>query len=87
LVYDDVVDSNDVYLFKTPTLKGYLDKFTSNPNIVSIPPATSGGRATEVTLTNAIQIITVPTDPARPETGLNVSIGSLTCRSVDRRGL
>lgn len=87
LVYDDVDDSRDVYLFKTATRPlGYLEKFVTNPNFTT----TRGpnGRTTEGGIINAIQIVTAPTTMQRPDlTGMSVSIGSASCRSVDRRGL
>jgi prepilin-type N-terminal cleavage/methylation domain-containing protein len=85
LVYDDPVDANDVYLMDTLTRNGYLTSLSTRPLITSSKSAT--GRSTSATLSSAISIGTVPTSPGNDATVINVSIGTLSCDAVDRRGL
>jgi hypothetical protein len=43
------------------------------------------GTLTTAAIDGAIQMTTVPTNPLLPESGLNVSVGSLTCEALDKR--
>ncbi|MDQ3986518.1 MAG: hypothetical protein M3280_08490 [Actinomycetota bacterium] len=84
-VYDVPVDSTDIWLFGTPTQRGYLSDWSSRPEIIWSEDAT--GRSTGATIDGAIQIVTTPTNPTLPATGLNITIGKLSCGAVDKRGL
>jgi Tfp pilus assembly protein PilV len=86
LVYDSPLDLDDVYLFRTATKKGYLESMTSNP-AVRVGGVDPSGRSREAGIKDAIQIITYRTDPNNPASSLNVSVGNLSCRAVDKRGL
>jgi Tfp pilus assembly protein PilV len=88
LVYDPVGTANDVYLLQGGGRKGYLSEGgLTAPALLasSFNPAT---RTAQVNANSpAIQIVTVPTDPAKPETSLTVDVGSMSCATVDKRGL
>jgi hypothetical protein len=84
LIYDDIINLNDVYLFKEPLKNGYLDEagFTMKA------PSTStggGGTSTAADVDQAIGITTVPTSLTLPESGLRISIGKLRCDALDAR--
>ncbi len=88
LVYDALGTDNDVYLFQDSTRKGYLiaGGLTAPALLASSASATT--RTAQVNANSpAIEIVTVPTDPARPETSLTVDVGSMSCATVDKRGL
>ncbi|MDQ3986395.1 MAG: hypothetical protein M3280_07855 [Actinomycetota bacterium] len=83
-VYDVPSDSSDVWLFATSTQKGYLSDWSSKPQITwSKDPS---GRLTSASLDGALQIVTAPTNPTVEATGLNITIGKLSCEAVDKRG-
>lgn len=84
LVYDDLLDLNDVYLFKETLKNGYLDEagFTMKAPRAS----TSGnGTVTSADVDQAIGITTVPTNVTLPESGLRISIGKVRCDALDAR--
>jgi hypothetical protein len=84
LVYDSPLgDANDLYLFRDAALgrKGYLVEMTSTPT----PATTNTGGSTSVSMDHAIEIITAPTKPGINETGLNITLGNLSCGAVDNR--
>jgi hypothetical protein len=85
LVYDAALDANDVYLFDGGGRKGYFTDVRTNPLISSV--VGSGGRSTFGSIKGAIQIETVPTSATNQATAMSVSVGSLACNAVDRRGL
>jgi hypothetical protein len=89
LVYDGPDASSDVYLFKTDTQNGFLTSASSLYNV-----STSGvskdaeGRSRTATIGGAIRIDTTPLSAdsvANPDSGLRLSIGSLSCEAVDKR--
>ena len=84
LVYDDLVDLNDVYLFDETLTAGYLDT-----NGLTIKGGAStvgdGGITTSAEIDQAIGITTVPTNPTLPESGLRISVGKLRCDALDAR--
>jgi hypothetical protein len=84
LVYDDADNARDVYLFKTPTTKGYLQSMSVNPNIKAT--ADPSGRTTEVKIQNAIQLVTFQTDPTNEASAITLNIGNLSCEAADKRG-
>ncbi len=62
---------------------GYLNDWT---HLLDIPrQVTNTGRSAAAQIKGALRITTEPTDPLRPETSLNISIGSLDCSAVDNR--
>lgn len=83
LVYDAPNDTNDVYLFATPTQRGYLSDWSMNPQVLSSEDAE--GRTTTASVEGAIQIITSPTNPAIAASALHVSLGKASCEAVDKR--
>jgi prepilin-type N-terminal cleavage/methylation domain-containing protein len=85
LVYDDLVDANDVYLFKAGGRNGYFSDIRTNPLVSSV--VGSGGRSTFGSINGAIEITTAPTSTTLPSSTMSVSVGSLSCDAVDRRGL
>ena len=85
LVYDDLVDLNDVYLFDDALVSnGYLDinGFTIKNGASTV---SNGGVGTAAEIDQAIGITTVPTNPTLPESGLRISMGKLRCDSLDAR--
>ncbi len=89
LVYDDPDANKDVYLFRqvdatgAVVRNGYLVDWKSKA-------VTGGGKSGDGSLVTAgidtaIRIDTAPTNPALPESGLNVSIGKLSCEALDQR--
>jgi prepilin-type N-terminal cleavage/methylation domain-containing protein len=85
LVYDAVLDSEDVYLFNTADRRGYFTSMTSRPLVAA--REANNGRVTSAELNGALQITTVPTSAANPQSSLSISVGALSCEAVDRRGL
>ena len=83
LVYDDNNNANDVYLFKTDTLKGYLQDWSMTPTIVS--GEDGAGRATSASIEGAIQFVTNATNPAIAASALNITLGKASCSAVDKR--
>ena len=83
LVYDSSDITKDVYLFATPTRKGYLTDWSMNPEILAAEDA--AGRTTTASLEGALQIITRPTNPAIAASALHVSLGKASCQAVDKR--
>ena len=84
LVYDDLVDLNDVYLFKDGIRNGYLDENgftmkTPRTNVIG------GGTSASADVDQAIGITTVPTNATLPESGLRISIGKMRCDALDAR--
>ena len=89
LVYDDPIPSNDVYLFREEDAsgqvlrKGYLSDWKS---VAKTSGATAeDGTTATAAIDTALRIDTAPTNPSLPESGLNVSIGKLSCEAVDLR--
>ncbi|MEA2432976.1 MAG: hypothetical protein QOG54_433 [Actinomycetota bacterium] len=84
-VFNVPLSANDLYLFEDTAAGkiGYLSKAASLIN----PPTevSDGNRYTSATIDGAIRIDTVPTDPAIPQSRLNISIGKLACEAIDRR--
>jgi hypothetical protein len=94
-VFNVPLSTNDLYLFEdpnppvppnppgTPARIGYLSKAASllNPPTEVAP----GNRYTSASIDGAIRIDTVPTDPAIPQSRLNISIGKLACEAIDQR--
>ncbi len=88
LVYDGVGVTGDRYLFTTDTVKGYLVAGGLTAPAVVASTVDTARRTAQVNANNpAIQIVTVPTDPARPTTSLTVDVGSMSCATVDKRAL
>jgi hypothetical protein len=87
LVYDSADNSQDVYLFAINGQKGYLSDMSS---VVTIPKTIdTAGTNTSVTLGGAINVSTAPTDPTLSgsnPTGINVTIGKMSCQAKDNRG-
>jgi prepilin-type N-terminal cleavage/methylation domain-containing protein len=84
LVFDALDNDDDVYLFDTPTERGYLQDWWSRPQMTSTND--SSGRDTSVNLDGALQIITAPVNPDDDASSISVSIGSMSCKAVDKRG-
>jgi prepilin-type N-terminal cleavage/methylation domain-containing protein len=82
-VYDAPEGQTDIYLFETATTTGYFQKISSTTTIPSTVSA--DGSSASVTLPGAIQINTVATNSAIPNSALNVSIGQMSCEAVDNR--
>ena len=82
-VYDAPEGETDVYLFQTDSTTGYFQKVSSTTTIPST--VTADGSSASVTLPGAIQINTVATNTAVPNSALNVSIGQMSCEAVDNR--
>ncbi|HEU4480266.1 MAG TPA: type II secretion system protein [Actinomycetota bacterium] len=82
-VYDDVDDTKDLFLFRTPTTPGYLDTLATTTGVQS--RVTPDGSTTSVNLTSAIHIQTAPTNPAIPGSTVSITIGKLSCEAVDAR--
>jgi len=88
LILDRAGTSLDVYLFKDASRPlGYLSQGGLKAPTIIASSANVATRTASVTLSNAIELVTVPTDPNRPETTLTIDVGSLSCASVDKRGL
>jgi prepilin-type N-terminal cleavage/methylation domain-containing protein len=88
LVYDDVDNTKDVYLFEDAAAgkKGYFTSITTLPSISS--SKSGAGRNTTVALNGAIQMQTAPTSRTNPSvTSMSISVGRLSCQAVDKRGL
>jgi type II secretory pathway pseudopilin PulG len=85
LVYDDVDDSKDVYLFEAEGKKGYLKTLSVVTKVDALEDST--GRQTNATLNGAISLETTAAHSLRPASTLSLSIGKLSCEAVDRRGL
>jgi Tfp pilus assembly protein PilV len=85
LVYDHLVDANDLYLFKTADKNGYFTDMASVP-LIAVRELNSG-RVTSASLNGAIQMQTVPTSATNPSSSASISVGALACEAVDRRGL
>jgi hypothetical protein len=84
LVFDAVDDDDDVYLFDTSTERGYLQDWWSRPQMTSTND--SSGRDTSVNLDGALQIITAPVNPDDEASSIRASVGSMSCKAVDKRG-
>ena len=82
LIYDGLTIATDVYLFKDGLKNGYLEDFT-----ISAPSGSEelDGDLTRANIDGAINITTVPTNPVLPESGISISIGSLSCETLDQR--
>jgi hypothetical protein len=87
VVLDQPGTSDDVHLFDIGSVKGYLKDMS---DVVNVPATTSATFTnTTVSLTGAIQIQTMPTNPSisgENPTGINVTIGGLSCSAKDARG-
>lgn len=82
IVYDRADPVQDVYLFKTGTVNGYLQ------SISTVTPTTAKattGRTTSASIDGALRIDTAPLNPAVPESAMSVALGKLGCQSVDNR--
>lgn len=82
LVNDQPGTTDDVYLFRTATLQGYLTDWGA-----TAPTATtsSDGRIANVNLDGAIRFDTSPSDPLVPDSVMSISLGKLSCEAVDNR--
>ena len=83
LVYDGEGNANDVYLFQTDSTTGYFTKISTATTIPSTVVA--DGSSASATLPGAVQINTVGTNAAVPNSALNVSVGQMSCEAVDNR--
>ena len=85
LVYDVSGTASDLWLFNDPAQnrKGYLESWSLNTSPVASRSA--DGRTTSGTLEAAIRINTAPMSPTVPETAYTISVGKLSCESVDNR--
>ena len=81
LVYDSLVDANDVYLFEETGKIGYLTSFDIDPLITAFTQTNSS----RVAIEQAMNIVTAQTDPLNEETQLTIGIGKLACEAADRR--
>lgn len=83
LVYDALLSSGDIYLFDDPAAgrKGYLDSWSSKPEIFNSKTATKS----TVNIEYALQIVTAQTNPANEQTKLALTIGKLSCNAEDLR--
>ena len=84
LVYDDPVDTKDVYLFATATQKGYLQDWSMNPQITWTKDE-AAGRSTTASIGGAIQLVTSPTNPAIAASAMSITLGKASCSAVDKR--
>jgi prepilin-type N-terminal cleavage/methylation domain-containing protein len=84
LVFDSLDNDDDVYLFDTPTERGYLQDWWSRPQLTSTNDAS--GRDTSVNLDGAVQIITAPVNPDDDASSISASVGGMSCKAVDKRG-
>ena len=82
LVYDGLLPADDVYLFQPTIGNGYFTNFTLKTGGAAVR---GGGAETNASIDGALNVTTVPTNPLLPESGLNISIGSLTCEALDKR--
>lgn len=64
---------------------GYLSGWASRYNATVTGKKANGGRHTQAGIDSAIEITTRPSNPAIPQSGLNISIGKLSCEAVDNR--
>ena len=78
LVFDGVGNANDVYLFQTESTTGYFTKISTTTTIPSTVVA--DGSSASATLPGAVQINTVGTNAAVPNSALNVSVGRCPVR-------
>lgn len=85
LVYDGLTAAQDIYLFQTPTQTGYISNWSSLYNVSStgIRKDTTN-REVRGSIAGAIRIDTRPTDTIG-QSALSVSVGKLSCSSVDQR--
>ncbi len=81
IINDPVYGS--VYLFDEPEngKRGYISAMDSIPTITSLIE----GATSKVSMPAALNIATARTDPANPESGLSISIGKVSCETVDNR--
>jgi prepilin-type N-terminal cleavage/methylation domain-containing protein len=84
LVFDALDNGDDVYLFDTPTERGYLQDWWSRPQLTSTNDAS--GRDVSVNLDGALQIITAPVNPDDDASSISTSVGGMSCKAVDKRG-
>jgi prepilin-type N-terminal cleavage/methylation domain-containing protein len=86
LVFDGNLPADDVYLFEDPddpNKNGYLADWSSLRNVAGAEDPS--GRITQAQIAGALKIDTAPTNPALPESGLNIQVGQLRCEAVDER--
>lgn len=75
----------DIYLFNDPALgrTGYLKQWSSR---FSVPVTESeNGEETSASIDTAVFIHTNSTNPSLSDSGLQVSVGKLSCEALDRR--
>ncbi|MGH2746519.1 MAG: type IV pilus modification PilV family protein [Actinomycetota bacterium] len=87
LVYegDPLEGDEDIYLFDDPSQgrKGYLKSWSSRFGTTATESA--NGEETSANIDAAIFIHTNPTNPNLPDSGLQISIGKLSCEALDAR--
>lgn len=82
LIYDGLTPADDVYLFQDGLTNGYLADFTFHP-ITSAEELQ--GDLVRASVDGAINIQTVPTNVLFPDSGLQISVGSMSCEALDQR--
>ena len=85
LVYDGATPSADIYLFSDPAAgrAGYLTEWSS---LRAVPAGIdAAGRVATASIDTAIRIDTVPTNPAVPDSAINIGMANLSCKSEDYR--
>lgn len=86
LVYDGLKPADDIYLFRQTGPggnKGYLQSWSSGLGQTAAIDAT--GKTVKASIQEAIRVVTAPTNPAEADSSLSLSIGKLSCDSLDAR--
>lgn len=85
--------ANDIYLFPIHhdhglvehDHPGYLNPDSGWASLFNLGGTEVDGRVTEARIPGAVQITTVPLDESIPESSLNITVGSLSCKASDFR--
>jgi hypothetical protein len=86
LVYDGLNPADDIYLFRQAGAggnKGYLQSWSSELGQTAAIDGT--GKTVKAGIQEAIRVVTAPTNPAEADSSLSISIGKLSCDSLDAR--
>jgi hypothetical protein len=86
LVYDGLNPADDIYLFRQAGPggnKGYLQSWSSE--VGQAVAITGTGKTVRANIQEAIRVVTAPTNPAEADSSLSISIGKLSCDSLDAR--
>jgi prepilin-type N-terminal cleavage/methylation domain-containing protein len=86
LVYDGANPADDIYLFRQTGPggnKGYLQSWSNALGQTAAIDAT--GKTVKASIQEAIRVVTAPTNPSEADSSLSISIGKLSCDSLDAR--